>query len=463
MSATKYTIVVSGTLSERFVSALPGVSMQPGDGTTRLDTEPLDQSQLHGLLERLRNLAIELVSVQESSSPPPATGPRVLVVGAGIGGLTTAIALRRVGIDVVVLEQAPELREVGAGISLWPNAILALRRLGSVRSRSSEPSSAAGTSGTGVAGLVHGSSADQLEARFGAPLLMIERGVLHQALREALGDVVVRVGTRCEGIDQDSAGVLVTLAGGASERFDAVIGADGLHSVVRAGTVVDGPPRHSGLRAWRSVVSLSPRLAADLPVGESWGEGAIFGVQRLPGDRAYWYAATRAEKSDPAPRTPDRSDLLRLFGSWHAPIPELIDATEEGSILTNDLFDRPAPSKLAFGRVALVGDAAHPMLPSLGQGACQAIEDGEAVAEALAQLPDPTLGLQLYSQGRLATAAAAVTQSGRMSRVSHLRNPAVVALRNTALRRTPSETSLTRLGPIVSGRSEAVNPTWSHS
>ncbi|HWM72116.1 MAG TPA: FAD-dependent monooxygenase [Nocardioides sp.] len=463
MSSTKYTIVVSGTLSERFVSALTGVSAQPGDGTTRLDTEPLDQSQLHGLLERLRNLAIELVSVQESSSPSPVSGPKVLVVGAGIGGLATAVALRRRGIDAVVLEQAPELREVGAGISLWPNAILTLRRLGIDEVERSGAVVSGGDIRDWRGRLVHRSSTDQLEARFGAPLMMIERGVLHNALRDALGDVVVRVGTRCEALEQDSTGVRVTLAGGAAERFDAVIGADGLHSVVRHATVADGPPKRSGVRAWRSVVALDPRLAEHLPVGESWGKGALFGVQSLPGNKAYWYAATMADRTDSAARTSDRSDLLRLFGSWHAPIPELINATEEGAVLTNDLFDRPVPTALAFGRVALVGDAAHPMLPSLGQGACQAIEDGEAVADALAESADPALGLLLYNERRLSAATAAVTQSSRMSRVSHLRNPVVVALRNAVLRRTPAETSLTRLGPIIGGRPEATEPTRSRS
>ena len=386
----------------------------------------------------------------------PGTSMRVLIVGAGIGGLTAAIALRQVGIDAVVLEQASELREVGAGISLWPNAIKALRRLGV--GEAIESAGATVTDGDirdWRGALLHGSSADQLEARFGAPLIMIHRAALHTTLKEALADEAVRLDTKCVGLDQNGDGVRVRLAGGASEKSDVVIGADGLNSVVRARTRADGPPERSGVRAWRAVVSLDERLAKQLVVGEFWGQGSLFGVQRLPGNAVYWYAATRVDEGNPTSSGTEKGDLLHRFGAWHAPIPGLIKATPDQALLSHDLCDRPAPQGLAFGRVALLGDAAHPMLPSLGQGACQAIEDGAALADALAATTDPELGLRAYSQRRLSSAAAAVTQSRRMSQIAHLRNPIAVALRNTLLRMTPTETSMKRLGPIVSGDSGA--------
>jgi 2-polyprenyl-6-methoxyphenol hydroxylase-like FAD-dependent oxidoreductase len=376
---------------------------------------------------------------------------RVVIVGAGIGGLTAAIALRRSGIDAVVLERAPELREVGAGISLWPNAINAFRRLGV-----GEAVEAAGTPvGDTMIGdwrgrSLHRSSSELVEIRFGAPLVMIQRATLHSVLRESLGEEFLRLGTPCLSFEQDADGVRLQLADGV-EQCDVAIGADGLHSVMRAGTVGDGAPRHSGLRAWRAVASVDGGLAAQVAAGEYWGHGSLFGVQSLGRDEFYWYAASAGSGSEGEGEAETaRTDLLRLFGSWADPVPALIEATD-GPILCNDLYDRRVPDSLAFGRVALVGDAAHPMVPSLGQGACQAVADGEAVADALAQAPDPASGLRLYSDRRRPVAALAVTQSRRMSKVAHLRSPMMAALRNTLLKRTSQESSLTRLSPIIEG------------
>ena len=383
---------------------------------------------------------------------------RVLIVGAGIGGLTAAIALRRVGIDAVVLEQAPELREVGAGISLWPNAINAFRRLGIGEAVETNGARVADTDIRDWRGRsLHRSSSDLVEARFGAPLIMIRRSALHAILREAIGPEVLRLGTRCATLDQDGTGVRVQLADGSSEHCDVAIGADGLHSIVRALTVGDGPPRHSGLRAWRAVVSAPERSPVES--GEYWGHGSVFGVQSLGEGSFYWYAASKADDSHPVSGT-EKDGLLRRFGSWAAPIPELIEATDGQALLRNDLYDRRVPGSLAFGRVALLGDAAHPMLPSLGQGACQAVEDGETLAAALVEATDPASGLRLYSERRRSTAALAVTQSRRMSKVAHAHNPIAVALRNALLKRASPEASLNRLAPLVAGDPrESAQPT----
>jgi FAD-dependent urate hydroxylase len=376
---------------------------------------------------------------------------RVLIVGAGMGGLTAGLALRRAGFDVVVLEQAAELREVGAGISLWPNAINALRRLG--------VGEAVEANGRRVidneirdwrGGSLHRSSTDRIEARFGAPLIMIRRAALHEILREALGHEALRLGNRCVTLDQDDHGVRLGFDGGGSEQGDVLIGADGLRSMVRAATVADGDPRHSGLQAWRAVVSVDRSLADQLAASEYWGHGSLFGVQSLGADAFYWYAASKARESDQVAGS-DKEVLLRRFGSWHSPIPELIEATDADTVLSNDLYDRRVPSSLAFGRVALLGDAAHPMLPLLGQGACQAIEDGEAMARALGEAADPASGLRLYSERRLSTATLAVTQSRRMSKVALARHPIAVRLRNSLLKHTSEESSLKRLAPIVAG------------
>jgi 2-polyprenyl-6-methoxyphenol hydroxylase-like FAD-dependent oxidoreductase len=377
---------------------------------------------------------------------------KAVVVGAGMGGLAAAVALRQVGLDVEVFEQAPELREVGAGISLWPNAVHGLRHLGlwdAVEAVGAHVSRGDVLDRRGA--LLHGSSTQPVEERFGAPIIMVHRADLHSVLHARLDTEQLRLGAHCVRLDQDADGVGVTLADGSVVRGDIAIGADGLHSAVRAATLADGPPRYSGLTAWRAVVTVDPRLADQVRGSESWGAGSVFGMQRLPGNRVYWYAATRARQGGAASSAGHRQDLLDRFGDWHDPVPALVHATEEAAVLRNDLYDRPAPKSLAFGRVALLGDAAHPMLPYLGHGACQAITDGLAVAAALAETPDPREALETYGDRRLEPVTAAVNQSRRVALVAHLRAPVTVALRRAALRVTPQGSALRQLEPVLAG------------
>ena len=377
---------------------------------------------------------------------------RVVVIGAGMGGLSAAVGLRQAGADVVVLEQAPALQEVGAGLSLWPNAVHGLRRLGlwdSIEPVGARVDRSDILDQRGA--LLHGSPTLPVQERFGAPVTMVHRADLHAVLRAPLGDGTLRLGARCVRLAQDADGVVVTLADGSVVRGDVAVGADGLRSVVRALTLADGPPTYSGLTAWRAVVSVDPRLALQVRGSESWGDASVFGMQRLPGNRVYWYAATRATQGGTASPAGHRKDVLDQFGAWHDPVPSLVRGTGEAAVLRNDLYDRPALLSLAFGRVALLGDAAHPMLPYLGQGACQAIADGVALAGALGETHDIRAALQAYNDRRMPQVTAAVNQSRRVARVAHLRAPLAVAVRRAVLRLTPQGYALRQLEPVLAG------------
>ena len=367
----------------------------------------------------------------------------MVIVGAGVGGLCAAIALRRFGLRVVVLERAAELREVGAGILLWPNAMRVLRRLdvgaaveeaGAVATRAGLHSSRGNPLGPGLV--------EELAARFDAPLVVVHRGLLQAILLDALDQGVLRLGAECVGVAQDAAGVTVRLADGSMEQGDLVVGADGLHSRVRTVLVGDGPPRYSGYTAWRGIVPLDLSLADRLRPGESWGRGCLFGVARLGGNQAYWWASARIGEGAGGSPAEEKAAVERRFGIWHDPIPELIDATLEQAIVRSSLYDRPPLPRWSAGRVGLLGDAAHPMLATLGQGACQAIEDAAALGDAVGAGPDVTVALQAYGARRASRAAAVVRRSRRAARLAHLRHPLAVAVRDACLRMTPPSAHL---------------------
>lgn len=348
-----------------------------------------------------------------------------LVVGGGIGGLAAAVALREAGWDPCVLERAPAVREVGAGIALWANGLRALRRLGLgpwLRALRAPHGPAVVRARDGT--LLTRATADELRARHGETLVAVHRAALQGALLATLGERHVRTGAGCVRVWDDGRAAHAQLADGTVVTADVLIGADGLHSVVRAALHGDAPPRDAGYTAWRAVIDHPPARA--LP-GETMGHGARFGIVPLPDGRVYWFAV-RSEPPD-AGDEDAKARLLHLFARWHAPIPELIAATPAEAIIRTRIADRPPLRWWGRGRITLVGDAAHPMTPNLGQGACQALEDAVALADALRDARDPVAALRRYEARRRPRANAIVRRSRAVGAVGQWRHPLAVLLR----------------------------------
>jgi 2-polyprenyl-6-methoxyphenol hydroxylase-like FAD-dependent oxidoreductase len=384
-----------------------------------------------------------------------ASGRRAIIVGAGIGGLTAAQALHAACFDVLVVERTRELREVGAGIALWPNGVNALDALAlgeAVRARGASADDGGVFTWQGTA--LAASAADQFHSRFGAPLLVLHRAELQAALRASLNSESMRLGATCVAIEQRDERVAVHLADGGIEQADLVVGADGINSRVREELFGASPIRYSGFTAWRGVVPLDPALSERLTPGESFGPGSLFGVARLNGNQAYWWASARKPENAGGEASVEKAGLLHRFGAWCDPIPELIAATPDGSIVRTPLYERPPLPSLVAGRVGVLGDAAHPMLPNLGQGACQAIEDAAELGSALARVDDVPAALVAYSRRRAKRTAAVVRASRRAARKAHLGNPVAVALRNGLTRVTPPSASQRRLAPIIGYKTE---------
>jgi 2-polyprenyl-6-methoxyphenol hydroxylase-like FAD-dependent oxidoreductase len=355
-----------------------------------------------------------------------------LIVGGGIGGLAAAIALRRAGIRATVYERADELRAVGAGLALWANAVRALGRLGlgdAVRAIGVPEASAAIHSWRGQT-LIPMSSRD-MERRLGEVSIVVHRADLQAILQGALDGDAVRLGARCTSFAQDEGGVTALFADGATARGDLLIGADGLHSAVRAQLFGAAPPRYAGYTAWRAV---APFDHARLTPGETMGRGARFGMAPVSGGRAYWYATLNTPAGGRDPEGGRKRALLEIFRGWHAPIEALIEATDEATILRNDIYDRVPLPYWSVGRVTLLGDAAHPMTPNLGQGACQALEDAVVLADALKQGGDIAAALRAYQSRRIDRTAALVRQARQIGGVGQWSNPLACRLRDVLMK-----------------------------
>jgi salicylate hydroxylase len=316
---------------------------------------------------------------------------RAVVVGGGIGGTAVALALAQAGIDVQVYEQAARLTEVGAGVSLAPNGLRMLERLGV---------------GEGIARLGARHLVTQLRLSDGRPAnhepdqfaragrnVGIHRADLLALLAEQLPSGTVRTGHRCTGLRQDADRAVVTFASGATAAADVVIGADGIHSVLQGLVVAAAEPVFSGVVAYRGLVPRMDAFPADAM--RMWvGEGKHFLVFPVRAGQLLNYvgfvpSATSVRESWSA--SGDPAALAAHFAGWDPLIGEIIAAISGpgGSGFEWGMYDRAPLPRWSDGRLTLLGDAAHPMLPHLGQGVNQALEDAVALATLLGAAPGP--------------------------------------------------------------------------
>ncbi len=335
----------------------------------------------------------------------------VAVIGGGIGGLAAALSLLRVGLDVHVYEQARELSDIGAGLQISPNASRLLRRLGIV-----EALDINGVRPVGVhqrrwddgRTLQRAPLGPEIEAAFGAPYYHFHRADLVGVLAAAMPPGRVHVGHRLREIDDLGERVVATFENGARIEVDALVGADGIHSRVRHCLYGPDKPRFTGCVAWRGLVPADKIAHLDLEVVSSnWmGPGGHFVHYWVSGRTRHNFVAIVERDSWTAESWTDRGDIEEvraLYAGWHPIVRTLLGSVEETFIWA--LHDRPALPRWSTGRCTLLGDACHPMLPMMAQGAAQAIEDGAALASCLTQGRDDVVAaLARYEGARKARA-----------------------------------------------------------
>jgi 2-polyprenyl-6-methoxyphenol hydroxylase-like FAD-dependent oxidoreductase len=364
---------------------------------------------------------------------------RVIVVGGGIAGLSTAIALGRTGQEVVVLERAPRVDPVGAGITLFANAMRALDRLGVgevVAARGAPAMRSAILTWEGRE-LTHVPS-DLLEGT-----IALHRADLQAELAAAGGEV--RLGAQVTAVEQGDESVVAIAAEGGAERGDLVVGADGLSSVARR-AIVEAPIRYAGYTAWRGV---SPVPVEPGRLTESWGVGERFGLVDIGRGRTYWFATKNApegERDEPHGR---KAEVVRRFSGWHEPIAAVAEAADESAILRNDVYYLEPLPGWSSGRVVLIGDAAHATTPGVGQGAAQAIEDAVVLADRLTRGDDLATALAEYEAIRRPRANAVLKMSRRVDKAAQLASPLGWRLRNALVRRLPERVHRRQLEPLV--------------
>ncbi len=361
----------------------------------------------------------------------------VLICGAGIGGAALARALSRVGIPCRLFERAPVLHEVGSGLGVTMNGVRALGHIGldeRVREIGAPIEHAEFSSRTGRS-LSRTSMRDVAPGAAESNFVM-HRADLHGALLDALPGGIVSTGAEGLGFDEGSEGVILHLKGGLEVHGSMLVGADGLHSAVRRQLHGPEPLRYSGQTCYRGIARMPPVIPGVLR--EVQGRGRRVGICPLDRERIYWWAAINApedSRDDPLQR---RARILEDFAGWPFDFPEMVRRTPVDAILRNDLVDRGPRSRWGRDRVTLLGDAAHPMLPNLGQGACTAIEDAVVLARCLAvHAEDRRKGLRAYEREREQRTSAVIRDSWIFGVAARWERAGAVRIRELALRLTP--------------------------
>ncbi|MFF3484643.1 FAD-dependent monooxygenase [Streptomyces sp. NPDC002701] len=351
---------------------------------------------------------------------------RAIVVGAGIGGLAATLSLRRAGHEVTLVEQTPRFTEVGAGVQLAPNATRVLRGLGlldAVAARAARPSRIHFRGWAGGADICSYLLGPAVEEEFGAPYLLLHRADLHEVLAAAVPAGSVRLDTRVVGVDQDDDSAYVTTARGERLGADLVVAADGIRSAARQWLFGADRALFSGTAAYRALLPAGEVADLDLPELAVWmGPGRHFvhyWVRR--GELLNMVAVVTAEAAPESwTARAEPGEQVREFAGWDPRVLSVL--ARAGQVLRYGIHTRAPLARWNVGRLTLLGDSAHAMVPFLAQGAAQALVDAAVLGDVLtgatpAEVPG---ALDRYVRRRLATATNAQTGAARAGGEFHL-------------------------------------------
>jgi 2-polyprenyl-6-methoxyphenol hydroxylase-like FAD-dependent oxidoreductase len=362
---------------------------------------------------------------------------KIGIIGAGIAGLTTAIALKNIGIETSIFESAPKIKPLGAGLGLAANAIKAFKVLGieeKVIKAGKEIDRFEILDEKGK--LVTGTDNKALNEKYGLNNFTIHRARLHEVLLSELSKDSIYLNKKASSVEDNNKGISVLFEDGTKEIFDHLIVADGIHSSIRQQLTPQVTPRYAGYTCWRAVID-NPGIS--LPAAtETWGSKGRFGIIPSAENQIYWFACINSKANNQKLKAYRAADLLHQFSGYHSEVIEVLKHTNDELIIWNDIIDLPPAPHYAFGKIVLIGDAAHATTPNMGQGACQAIEDAVILADEIKNNSSIEEAFKKFEKRRIKRTHWITNTSKQLGDIAQLENYILIKLRNAFLRNTPA-------------------------
>lgn len=380
---------------------------------------------------------------------------KAIVIGGGIGGMSSAIALEKAGIDVEVFEAVQEMKPVGAAISIWPNGVKCLNALGmktALRKLGGNMAYMAYHDGTTGVSLTRFSMAPLVQ-QVGESPCPVARAELQAMLIDTFGRERVQFGKRVIQVEQSECGVIATFSDNSQTHGDFLIAADGTHSVIREYVLEQKlERRYAGYVNWNGLVTIDERVAP----ADQWttfvGDGKRVSLMPVSGNRFYFFFDVPLPKGLPQDRSTVKADLTGYFQGWAEPVQQLIAAINPDTTNRVEIHDIEPFSRFVKGRVALLGDAAHSTTPDIGQGGCAAMEDAVVLAATLAS---HSLGIEdallRYQARRVERVKDLVLKARKRCDVTHARDPAITAEWYQSLKSETGERVLAGMCETIEG------------
>jgi FAD-dependent urate hydroxylase len=364
---------------------------------------------------------------------------RVVVVGAGVGGLTSALALARAGVDVEVHEKFAHIQERATGFTLWSYAIKLLLDLGlDDPERIGQPIEFTEIHNQDGR-LIEEMPVGEVSRQLGAPSCDVRRPDMQRALIELLGEERVKMGSEVVGVEQRDGGAEVLLADGGRSGGDLVIGCDGVHSVVRNHVAADPQLRYSGYAGWGGILDgFEHELFQPHRHVEIWARGSKAGVADVGQDRARWYVMHQAPPGSRAGAV-DKGAIFEHIEGWYELIRVAVDAAPAETIVQTEAWDLEPLETWIRDRVVLLGDSAHATTPFASMGACMTVQDSLALTHELLSGAPLDDALRTYEEGRKARDEAVVRKSRKMGKLSMMHSPIASWLRDEAFSHMPAD------------------------
>ena len=367
------------------------------------------------------------------------------IIGGGIGGLTMAISLEQKGIKARVFEQAKELQFVGAGIILANNAMQVYKKLGlqTIIEKNGHSISSLNVTKANLK-ILSKVNLSSFEQKHAVQSIAIHRGVLQQILIDALKETPVYLDYRLKKISEEAGNYTLEFTNGKRISSTILIGADGIHSKVRDNLFYSHKVRYANQICWRGITEYSLPKDYQNELNEAWGNKTRFGFVQIADNKVYWYALKSYKNHKEEFQL---HNIEAYFKDYHTIVKDIISSSDLKEVHTAPITDLEPMNKWFHENVCLIGDAAHATTPNMGQGACQAIEDGYVLATCLHNF-EAKEAFKEFQKLRLSKAHNIVNTSWKIGKVSHIANPILVSVRNAIMKCTPSSIQKKQLALI---------------